>query len=327
MQTRLTALLGIKYPIIQGGMAWISESRLTSAVSNAGGAGIIACAGRDPEWIRDEIHQTKSLTNKPFGVNVSLLHPKKDEIIEMICREKISFVTLSAGSPVPYIAKLKEAGIIVLAVVPNLKLAQRVEQSGADAVIVEGMESGGHIGALTTMALLTNVIPEVKIPVVAAGGIADGRGIAAALVMGAAGVQLGSLFLLAEECVVHPKFQEMIIKATDTDSVVTGFTRGRGVRALKNSFTDKYLEWERSGVSTEELDRLATGTNRLGAVDGDVENGVVQVGQSLNALKEIRPAREIIKRLAAETRLCLKTAGELAAAFDQEALNENETGC
>lgn len=321
MKTRLTTLLGIEYPIIQGAMAWISESRLTSAVSNAGGAGIIAASGRDAEWTREEIRKTKSLTDKPFGVNVSLLHPTKDEIIDMICQEKINFITLSAGNPVAYIEKLKQAGIIVLIVVPNLKLAQRMEESGADAIIIEGMESGGHIGKMTTMALLTNVIPEVRIPVVAAGGIADGRGIAAALVMGAAGVQMGSVFLLAEECVVHPKYKEMVIKATDTDSVVTGFTRGLAVRGLKNNFTEKFLELERSGASVEELDRLATGTHRLAVLDGDIVNGSVMVGQSLNALKEIRPAQEIIKRLVVETRICLKTAGELAAAFEQDTLN------
>lgn len=318
MRTRLTTLLGIEYPIIQGGMAWISESRLTSAVSNAGGAGIIAAAGRSKEWVQQEIRETKKLTKKPFGVNISLLHPNKDEIIEMICEEKISFVTLSAGNPVPYIEKLLKAGVKVIPVVPNLKLAKRVEANGASAVVVEGMESGGHFGTQTTMALLTNVIPEVSIPVIAAGGIADGRGIAAALIMGASGVQMGSVFLLTTECTLHPRAKEMIIQATDTDSVVTGYSRGHGVRGLRNRFAEKYLELERQGAPQEELDRLAAGTNRLAAVDGDVENGFVQVGQSLNALKEIKPVKEVIARLMAETHACLKNACELYNSLSAE---------
>lgn len=315
MKTKLTELLGIKYPIIQGGMVWISESGLASAVSNAGGAGIIGAAGRDREWTKSEIIKAKGLTDKPFGVNVSLLHPSKVAVIDAICEEKPAFVTLSAGNPVPYIAKIKDAGVKVLAVVPNLKLAKRLAENGADAIIVEGMESGGHIGTQTTMALLTNVIPALHIPVVAAGGIADGRGIAAALVMGAAGVQMGSIFLLTNECVVHPNFQAEIIKATDTDSVVTGFSRGAGVRGLKNKFTERYLELERRGASQEELDRLATGTSRLASVEGDVENGVVQVTQSLNPLTEIKPVQEVIDKLVAEIQAALQKAAELSRTF------------
>lgn len=315
MKTKLTELLGIKYPIIQGGMVWISESGLASAVSNAGGAGIIGAAGRDREWTRNEILKAKKLTDKPFGVNVSLMHSTKDEVIDVICEEKPNFVTLGAGNPVPYIAKLQKEGIKVLAVVPNLKLAKRVEDNGADAIIVEGMEAGGHIGSQTTMALLTNVVTAINIPVVAAGGIADGRGIAAALVMGAAGVQMGSRFLLTNECVVHPNYQAEIIKATDTDSVVTGFSRGAGVRGLKNKFTEYYLELERKGAPQEELDRISAGTSKLASVEGDVENGVVQVTQSLNVLTGIKPVKEVMETLVAETKAALERAGQFSQIF------------
>lgn len=311
MDTRLTELLGIKVPIIQGAMAWISEANLASAVSNAGGAGIIAAGGRDKEWIRNEIRKTKEMTDGPFGVNIVLMDPQKEEIIDAVCSERVDFVTLGAGNPVPYFEKFKNAGIKVIPVVPSVKLAKRVEANGADAVVIEGMEAGGHIGNQTIMALMTNVIPEVKIPVIAAGGIADGRGIAAALIMGASGVQIGSKFLLTRECRVHSNVKEKIIAATDTDSVVTGYSRGHGVRGLKNNFTEEYLELERSGAPQEVLDRLATGRNRLSAIEGDMENGSVQVGQSLNALKEVKSVSEVVEDLMAETVKVLASANKV----------------
>ena len=232
MKTKLTELLGIKYPVIQGGMAWVSEANLASAVSNAGGAGIIAAGGRDTEWVREEIRKAKEMTDKPFGVNVMLMAPNKDEIVEVVCEEKVAFVTLGAGNPVPYIEKFHEHGIKVIPVVPNLKLAKRVAEKGADAIVIEGMEAGGHIGSQTTLALMTNIIPYIDIPVVVAGGIADGRGIAAALLMGAAGVQMGSRFLLTTESTLHPKAKESS-SGNDTDSVATGVSRGHGVRCLE----------------------------------------------------------------------------------------------
>lgn len=311
MQTRLTKLLGIQYPIIQGAMAWISEATLTAAVSSTGGAGIIATGGRSAEWTRDEIRKTKSLTDKPFGVNLVMMAPNKDEIAEVICQEKVAFVTLGAGNPVPYIEKFHQAGILAIPVVPSVKLAKRVEAAGADAIVIEGMEAGGHIGNLTTMALLTNVIPEMSIPVIAAGGIVDGRGMAAALLMGASGVQMGSRFLLTEECTVHPNAKQRIIEAQDTESVATGLSRGHGVRGLKNKFTDRYTELENSGAPQKELDDLATGTNKKAAVDGDVEHGLVQVGQSLNRLTEIKLARQVIEDVIAETIQVLTGAGNL----------------
>ena len=313
MKTKLTELLGIQYPIIQGTMAWVSEANLTAAVSNAGGAGVIATGGRTTEWTREEIRKTKTLTDKPFGVNVMLMAPNRDEIVKVICEEKVAFVTLGAGNPVVYFDVLHQAGIKVIPVIPSLKLAKRVEAAGADAIIIEGMEAGGHIGSLTTMALMTNVIPEVSLPVIAAGGIVDGRGMAAALLMGAAGVQMGSRFLLTNECGLHPNAKARILAATDTESVATGVSRGHAVRGLKNKFTDKFLALEVQGAPQAELDTLATGTNRLAAVDGDVENGLVQVGQSLVPLKEVKPVRDVIQGIITEAGDKLANAAKILA--------------
>lgn len=308
MNTKLTTLLKIKYPIIQGGMAWVSEANLTSAVSNAGGAGIIASGGRTAEWVREEIRKTKTLTNKPFGVNVMLMAQNINEIVDVICQEKVAFVTLGAGNPMPFLEKFKHHGIKTIPVVPNLRLAKRMEAAGADAIIIEGMEAGGHIGTQTTMALLTNIVCEISIPVIAAGGIVDGRGIAAALIMGASGVQMGSRFLLTEECTLHPNAKQRIIDATDTDSVVTGYSRGHGVRGLKNKFTTKFLELETKGAPQEVLNDLATGTNKLAAIDGDIENGLVQVGQSLVKLSDIKPVKQVLENLMSETVTVLNSA-------------------
>lgn len=311
MQKSITQVLGIKYPIIQGGMAWISEAKLASAVSNAGGAGIISSGGRTTEYVKEQICLARTLTDKPFGVNVMLMAPNKEEIIDVICEEKPAFVTLGAGNPVPFFEQLKAAGVKVLPVVPNVKLAQRVEAAGADAVIVEGMEAGGHIGVLTTMALMTQVIPAVKIPVVAAGGFADGRGLAAALTMGAAGVQIGTRFLVAEECTVHDNMKAKLIEAVDTDSIVTGQTLGHAVRGIKNKFSLHFVELEKQGEPAEELIRLATGTNKLAAVDGDVENGMMQAGQSLLPLKKVEPVKKIIEDIITEARAAIAAAGEI----------------
>ena len=312
MRTRLTALLGIKYPIIQGAMAWTSDANLAATVSNGGGAGIIAAGGRTSEWVRDEIRKAKALTDKPFGVNVMLMAPNASEIVDIVCEEKVAFVTLGAGNPVPHIPSLKAAGVKVIPVVPNVKLADRIEKAGADAIIIEGMEGGGHIGTQTTMALMSNVlaVPH-SIPVIVAGGISDGRAIAAALLMGADGVQIGSRFILTTECPTHPAAKEAILKATDTDSAVTGFSRGSAVRCLKNDFTDEFLALERAGAPQAELDKLATGTNRMGAVDGDLKRGAVLVGQSLNVLKDILPCQEVIERLISEAKVTLAKAKDI----------------
>jgi enoyl-[acyl-carrier protein] reductase II len=311
MQKSITKVLGIKYPIIQGGMAWISEAKLASSVSNAGGAGIISSGGRTTEYVRDQIRLAKTLTNKPFGVNVMLMAPNKQEIVDVICEEKPAFVTLGAGNPVPFFSQFKAAGIKVLPVVPNVKLAKRVEKAGADAVIAEGMEAGGHIGVLTTMALMTQVIPEVEIPVIAAGGFGDGRGIAAALIMGAAGVQLGTRFLIAEECTVHDNMKQKLIEAVDTDSIVTGLTLGSAVRGIKNKFSLDFVALEAKGTSREELLEMVTGTNKLAAVDGDTENGMMQAGQSLTPLQKVEPVKDIIETLIQETKDALAKAAEI----------------
>jgi enoyl-[acyl-carrier protein] reductase II len=313
MAKSITEVLGIKYPIIQGGMAWISDAKLAAAVSNAGGAGIISCGGRTTEYVREEIRKAKQLTDKPFGVNVMLMAPNKDEIVDVICEEKPAFVTLGAGNPVPYFAKLKEAGIKVIPVIPNVKLAKRVAAAGADAMIAEGMEAGGHIGVLTTMALMTQVIPEIKdIPVVMAGGFGDGRGLAAAMLMGAGGVQMGTRFLVAEECSVHENMKQKLIEAVDTDTIVTGLTLGGAVRGIKNKFSTEFVQKENEGkTSKEELIRMATGTNKLAAVEGDVVNGMMQAGQSLTVLQKVEPVATIIEDIMKQARETLSAAATI----------------
>ena len=313
MKTKLTELLGIKYPVIQGGMAWTSDANLAAAVSNAGGAGIIGSGGRTVEWTRDEVRKAKSLTDKPFGVNVMLMAPNIAEIIEMLCEEKVAFVTLGAGNPVPHIATFHTAGIKVIPVVPSVKLAKRIEAAGADAMVVEGMEAGGHIGKQTTMALMENVLPAVQsIPVLVAGGISDGRALAAALLMGAEGVQMGSRFLLTTECPAHPAAKEAIVKATDTDSVATGYSRNLGVRCLANAFTDAYTAKEIAGAPKEELMQMGTGTNRKGILEGDTVNGTVMCGQSLNVLNDVLPCKDVMERIIAEAKAAIARVQQFA---------------
>lgn len=300
MKTKLTELLGIKYPIIQGAMAWTSEHILAAACANAGCTGVIASGGRDAEWLRNEIKETRKLTDKPFGVNLMLMAKNIDELLEVILEEKPAFVTLGAGNPVPYIEPLHEAGILVIPIIPNVKLAKRVADKGVDAIVIEGQEAGGHIGTQGTMALAENVIPEVDIPVVLAGAIVDGRGLAAALTMGASGVQMGSRFIMTTECQMHQNCKEAIAKATDTDSTVTGQMHGHGVRGLKNAFTEHFIECEHSGAPAAELTALSVGTNKKAAVDGDIINGFVQVGQGLNRLNEVKSVAEVVNDIVTE---------------------------
>jgi enoyl-[acyl-carrier protein] reductase II len=295
-------------------MAWVSDAVLAAAVSNAGGAGVIALGGREAGWARAEIRKAKGLTDKAFGVNIVLQAPNVKELVEAACEEKPPFVAMGAGNPLPWIDRLRQAGVKVIPVVPSVKLAKRVEDAGADALVIEGMEAGGHIGTLTTMALMSNVIPQItKIPVVAGGGIADGRALAAALVMGAAGVQIGSRFLISVESPAHRKVKEKILDATDTDSVATGFSRNAGVRGLKNAFTEEFLRLETSGAPTEELNNLATGTNRLAVVEGDLDKGFVQVGQSLNLLTKIEPCAAIIEEITRDARQILLGAPKIVS--------------
>lgn len=312
MKTKLTELLGIKYPVIQGGMAWTSDAVLAAAVSNAGGAGIIGSGGRTTEWTRDEIRKAKGLTDKPFGVNVMLMAPNVAEIADMLCEEKVAFVTLGAGNPVPFIAKFQNAGIKVIPVVPNVKLAKRIEAAGADAMVIEGMEAGGHIGKQTTMALMENVLPVVKnIPVLVAGGISDGRAVAAAILMGADGVQMGSRFLLTEECPAHESAKAAIVAATDTDSIATGYSRNLGVRCLANAFTDAYCARETAGASNEELMAMGAGTNKRGILEGDTVNGTVMVGQSLNVLNEVLTCQQVMDKLMAEAKAAIERVSKI----------------
>jgi len=300
MKSIITDLLGTKYPIIQGGMAWVADSSLAAAVSNGGGLGIIACGGADPEWVRAEIRKTRELTDKPFGINVMLLSPFVDGLMQVACEEKIAVVTTGAGNPGKYIATLKQHGIIVIPVVASVALAQRVERAGADAVIAEGLEAGGHIGEITTMALVPQIVDAVKIPVIAAGGIGDGRGVAAAFMLGAKGVQVGTRFLVAFECTVSPNYKKMILKARDSDTVVTGRSTGHPVRVVKNRLARMVLKMEKEGADIEEINQLCTGTLRMAVKDGEVEGGSVMSGQIAGIVCKEQSAKDIIEELFAE---------------------------
>ena len=270
MKTEVTELLGIEYPIIQGGMAWVAEYHLAAGVSNAGGLGLIGAASAPAEWVREQIRSARKLTDRPFGVNIMLMSPYADEVAKVIVEEGVKVVTTGAGSPEKYMQMWKEAGVKVIPVVASTALARRMERCGADAVVAEGCEAGGHIGENTTMVLVPQIVDAVKIPVIAAGGIADGRGMAAAFMLGAKAVQLGTVFVTTEESQVHENYKKAIIKAKDIDSRVTGRTTGHPVRALRNQMTKKYLELEKSGAGFEELELLTLGGLRKAVVDGDV---------------------------------------------------------
>lgn len=301
METALTKLLGIKVPVIQGGMAWVAEHKLAAAVSNAGGLGIIAAANAPYEYVRDEIRRAKELTDQPFGVNIMLLSPYAEQIAQLVAEEKVPVVTTGAGNPGPYMKQWKEAGIKVMPVVASVALAKLMQRAGADAVIAEGCESGGHIGETTTMALVPQVVDAVSVPVVAAGGIGDGRGIAAAMMLGACGVQMGTRFLVAEECVIHENYKARIIKASDIDTAVTGRSTGHPVRQLRNKMTREYLKKEQEGCSFEELEQMTLGSLRKAVQDGDADYGSMMSGQIAGLVKKQQTCREILDELMAET--------------------------
>lgn len=296
----ISELLGIKYPIIQGGMAWIADSSLAAAVSNAGGLGIIACGGAEGEWVRNEIRKTKELTTKPFGVNIMLLSPFVDDIMDVVCEEGVPVVTTGAGNPGKYMNRLKSCGIKVIPVVASVALAIRVQRAGADAVIAEGQEAGGHIGEITTMALVPQIADAVSIPVIAAGGIADGRGIAAAYMLGAKGIQVGTRFLVAEECTVSQPYKDMVLKAKDTDTVATGRSTGHPVRVLKNKLAREILSLEKVNTDPAEIEKLGTGRLRAAVKDGDVINGSVMSGQIAGLVHKEQSAKEIIEEMFQE---------------------------
>lgn len=304
MKTEVTELLGIEYPIIQGGMAWVAEYHLAAGVSNAGGLGLIGAANAPAEWVREQIRSARKLTDRPFGVNIMLMSPYADEVAKVIVEEGVKVVTTGAGSPEKYMQMWKEAGVKVIPVVASTALARRMERCGADAVVAEGCEAGGHIGENTTMALVPQIVDALKIPVIAAGGIADGRGMAAAFMLGAKAVQLGTVFVTTEESQVHENYKKAIIKAKDIDSRVTGRTTGHPVRALRNQMTKKYLELEKSGAGFEKLELLTLGGLRKAVVDGDVVNGSVMAGQSAAMVKEVMNCHDLIRKLVRETEEC-----------------------
>ncbi|MBO5572194.1 MAG: enoyl-[acyl-carrier-protein] reductase FabK [Ruminococcus sp.] len=307
MKTRITDLLGIEYPIIQGGMAWVAEHTLAAAVSNAGGAGIIAGGNAPIDYLREQIRLCKEKTDKPFGVNVMLMSPNAADLAQLCIDEKVAFVTTGAGNPGTYVAAWKEAGIKVIPVVPSVALAKRMEKSGADAVIAEGTESGGHIGENTTMCLVPQVVDAVSIPVIAAGGIADGRGMAASFMLGAEGVQIGTRFLASEECQIHPVFKDLVIKAKDTDSVVTGRYTGHPCRNVKTKFAKKLANGEKDGtLSPEEFENLTVGALRRAVVEGDLESGSFLCGAIAGMINDIKPCADIVKEIndGAEKLLC-----------------------
>ncbi|MCK8823952.1 enoyl-[acyl-carrier-protein] reductase FabK [Fuchsiella alkaliacetigena] len=312
LKTELCTSLGIEYPILQGGMAWIATGELAAAVSNAGGLGIIGAGNAPAEVVRAEIEKTKELTDQPYGVNVMLLSPHVDQVMEVVYEEKVPVITTGAGNPGKYIEKLKEVGTKVIPVVASVALAKRMARMEVEALIAEGTEAGGHIGELTTMALVPQIVDAVDVPVIAAGGIGDGRGFAAALTLGAQGIQVGTRFVCAEECTVHPNYKQAIIKARDRDAVVTARSTGHPVRNLKNRLTRKLSKLENSQeVDKERLEELCVGSLRKAAREGDVKEGSVMAGQVAGMVEREETAAEIIDSLLAEANEILKEKAKL----------------
>ena len=306
METRITKLLGCRYPVIQGGMAWVAEYHLAAAVSEAGGIGLIGAASAPAEIVREQIRKVKELTDKPFGVNVMLLNPNAPDVARVIVEEGVGIVTTGAGNPAKFMDMWKMAGVTVIPVVASVAMAKLMERAGADAVVAEGMESGGHIGSQTTMTLVPQVADAVSIPVIAAGGIADGRGMAAAMLLGAEGIQMGTRFVAAKESIVHENYKERIIKAKDIDSEVTGMSTGHPIRVLRNQMTREYLKLEKAGASFEELEELTLGSLRKAVIDGDVIHGSLMAGQSAGLVKREQTCKEIIEEITGEAEALLR---------------------
>ncbi len=309
IKSELCEMLGIEYPVIQGGMAWIADAGLAAAVSNAGGLGMISAMNSNGEQIREQIKKAKQLTDKPFGVNIMLMSPFVKEAVDVVCEEHVAVVSTGAGNPSAYMQQMIEAGIKVVPVVPSVAVARMVAKKGATAVVAEGGESGGHVGDLTTMTLVPQVADAIDIPVVAAGGIADGRGMAAALMLGACAIQMGTRFLTAEECPVHENYKEKVLKAKDIETIVTGKRLGHPVRSLKTPFSKMFFQKEYdSSVTNEELEQLGAGSLRMAAMDGDLERGSFMCGQIAGMVTERSTCAEIIKNITAETELILRGA-------------------
>lgn len=306
MRTKITDLFGIQYPVIQGGMAWVADASLASAVSNAGGLGLLAGASQPAEAVRKQIIQTKQLTDKPFGLNIMLMSEHSADLVQLAIEEHLAVVATGAGNPAKYIPSLKEAGVKVLPVIPSVAIAKKMEKAGADAVVAEGCESGGHIGEMTTMALVPQVVDAVEIPVIAAGGIADGRGLAASLMLGAQGIQMGTRFLTAEECRISDTYKQMVIDATDSDTIVTGRTFGRGVRSLKSPLSQQLLEMEKQGASFEDVEALTMGALRKAVCQEDREHGDFMAGQIAGLVHKRQSAKEIIEEIVSQAENMMK---------------------
>lgn len=300
MNTRITELLGIEYPVIQGGMAWVAEYHLAAAVSQAGGLGIIGAASAPPEVVREQVRKVKELTDKPFGVNVMLMNPNAPEVAQIVVEEGVPVVTTGAGNPAKFMELWKNAGVKVMPVVASVAMAKMMARAGADAVVAEGTESGGHIGSITTMALVPQVADAVDVPVVAAGGIADGRGMAAAFMLGAEAVQMGTRFVVAKESIVHDNYKERLIKSKDIDSEVTGRSTGHPIRVVRNKMSREYLRMEQEGATLEELEMLTLGSLRKAVVDGDVVQGSLMAGQIAGMITEELTCEEIIQSIVSD---------------------------
>ena len=307
IKTDICDLLRIEYPILQGGMAWLGTAELAAAVSEAGGLGIIGAGHMPPDIFRNEIHKLKERTSKPFGCNIMLMSPFVKEVMEVVVEERVPVITTGAGNPGVYIPALKEIGTKVIPVVASVLLAKRLLRGGIDAIIAEGTESGGHVGDITSMALIPQVVDAVDVPVIAAGGIADGRGMAAAFALGAKAVQMGTRFVLSEECIAHENYKNAVLKAKDRATVMTGLTTGHPVRIIDNALAHKYKNLEFSGGSKEELEALGAGTLRLAAIDGDVKEGSVMIGQISGMLTDIKPCATIIKDIMTEAETVINT--------------------
>jgi len=300
LRTAICDLFGIQHPIIQGGMAHLGTAELVSAVCNAGGLGIIGAGYYQPDWVRHQIHLTREMTDRPFGLNIPLTSPYADEVIAIVLEETVAVVTTGVGDPAAFVPAFKELGMKVMPVIAGVGPARRMQEAGVDAVVAEGMESGGHIGETTTMALLPQVVDSVSIPVVAAGGIADGRGLAAALALGAQGVQVGTRFACSEESVAHPSYKQKVLEAHDRSTTITGRTTGLPLRSLKNSLTEQFQALEDAGASPEELNLFGQGRMHLGLIEGDVDDGSLLAGQIAGMIKEIKPVKVIIEEMVAE---------------------------
>lgn len=310
IRTPVCDLLGIEFPIVQGGMAWLATAELAAAVSQGGGLGVIGGGDCPPDYVRQQVQLAKSLTNKPFGVNVPLFSPHIKDVFGVCIEEGVKVIFTGAGNPAPHVPRLKQAGVIVIPVVASVALAKRLERSGVDAIVAEGMESGGHVGDVSTLPLVPQVVDALKIPVIAAGGIADGRGLVAALALGAQAIQMGTRFVCVDECVAHINYKQRIVAAGDRATITTGHSLGHPVRAIRNRMTHDFAELERRGCTEEEVIAFGTGRLRRACMEGDVETGSVMSGQSCGLIHDIAPAAEVIRRIMDEAEGCLQRLGQ-----------------